>query len=603
MTARQIRLLLIVLSLAVAATRLLAAAHSSWEWDEALFGLSLHDFNVAAHHPHPPGFPLYVVLGRIARLFTSDDFHALRAVNLLAAMLVFPTTYMLSRAMRLELVPSIIAALITSFAPNVWFYGGTAFSDEPTLTLLLFGAALLLRGRESRGAYYIGCVVMAAALVMRPQNVLIVAYPWLAGSWPRWKEHKLDPIAGALIMFVIVAGFFGGAAYVTGFSQFRYAVSAHGEYVMRIDSYRNPHRDPWFRNIKEFFFDPYLAGKVSLVLGAFAAIGALRMRRPALEAIATFGPFVVFALFMLNVQAAGRYAITTMPLLGILAAEGIRVVADAIARAFAKLRNRDTSPALSTSFQFFFFAAIFSRLITWTLPALAEVREHDAPTIEACRWIRQHLDPKSTTLYIHSSMDPWAEYLLRDYKGIPVDDGFTGASLADVSRSWMIAEGATNAADGVNFLRPRGHLFNISRKRYFEVSVRPLSSSVTFGDGWYDEESDPGLVWRWMGARSTTLLAPLPGKGELALRFHVPLDIEPRKPVATVSMNGKVIDRFVCDGVVDKRWVVPSNAATPNVLTMELDLAVNPQATGHGADPRDLGLQLLRYSWRSADEP
>src|SRR5258705_3393752 len=169
---RHTRILLITIGDAVALTRLLAVSHSLWEWDEALFCLGVRDFNVAAHHRHPPGFPLYILLGKLFRFFTSDEFHALRAINVFSAMLVFPATYMLARELKLEVMPSISAALLTSFAPNVWFYGGTAFSDVPTLTMLLFGAALLLRGRTSRGAYYAGCIVMAAACVMRPQNLL-----------------------------------------------------------------------------------------------------------------------------------------------------------------------------------------------------------------------------------------------------------------------------------------------------------------------------------------------------------------------------------------------------------------------------------------------
>ena len=589
----------------------MAAAHSLWEWDETLFCLALRDFNVAAHHPHPPGFPLYVALGKLLRFVVADDFRALRAINLLSAMLVFPATYMLAREMKQEVLPSISAALLTSFAPNVWFYGGTAFSDEPTLTLLLFGGALLLRGRTSRGAFFAGCVVMAAACVMRPQNVLVGAYPFLAGAWPRWKERKLDPILGAALMFVIIAAFFGAAAYITGFDAYRSAVRMHGQYVMSVDAYKNPSRPAWFRNWREFIGDPYAAGKISSIIGTFAALGALRFRRPVREALAMFAPFVVFSLFMLNVEAAGRYAMTAIPLLMMCGAEGVRVVGDAIGRAGAWARGlagnatsrpRALVPA-SPIIQIIAIALIITRLIRWTLPALAEVRRHDAPTVEASRWIHRHLDRRKTTLYIHGSMGPWAEYLLHDYKQVPVEDNFSGVSLADVSNAWLVTEGVTGVADGVNFVRPRGHLFNISRKRYFEVSVRPLTSDVGFRDGWYDEESDGVHVWRWMGQRSTTLLAPLRGHGELALKFQVPLDAEPRKPVATITINGKVIDRFACDAVTEKCWVVPSSSGAANVLVIELDEFVNPFAQNLGGDARDLGLQLHAYSWRAVEGP
>src|SRR5437763_15969338 len=89
MTRREWQLV-ILLTIAVALTRLLAISHSMWDWDETLFCIALHQFDVAEHHPHPPGFPLYVGLGRLMRLLIHDDFRALRAIGILSALGLFP---------------------------------------------------------------------------------------------------------------------------------------------------------------------------------------------------------------------------------------------------------------------------------------------------------------------------------------------------------------------------------------------------------------------------------------------------------------------------------------------------------------------------------
>jgi len=592
LSARQTRLLFVTLALAVALTRLLAAAHSLWEWDETLFCLSLHDFNVAAHHPHPPGFPLYVVLGRFFRLFVHDDFRALRAINLLCSMTIFPGVYFVARELRMEAVPAMIAALLTCFAPNIWFYGGTAFSDIPALAMLLFGIALLLRGRRSRAAYFAGCVLMAAACVMRPQNVLLGIYPWLAASWPRWKERKLDPIFGAAILVLVVGGFFFGAALMTGFDAYRTAVKMHGEYVMKVDSYMNPERPVWYRTYWAMLLDPYEAGRISGIIAAIALAGLLRFRRPVREALVIFGPFVLFSMFMLNTEAGGRYATTSMALLMICCAEGLRWIAAAVER---------RSAIAAIALQCLVCALIVTRLIRWSASALREVRVHDAPVIEAERWIHRHLDRATTTLYVHGSMGPWAEYLLKDYRQVAVVDNFSPLSLGDVSHCWLISEGVTNAKDGLNFTRPRGHLWSISRKRYFDVFVRPLSSSVAFADGWYGQEGDPASAWRWMGRHSTLYVPAIGGNGELSMKFNVPLDSEPRKPVITIMFNGVMIERFSADAAMEKRWVVPSRNGVRNEVTIDVDEVVNPSALHKGGDARDLGLQLLTLSWRPAE--
>ena len=49
-----------IVTLLTAVTRWLALSRSPWDWDEALFMLGLRHFSVPSHHPHPPGFPLFI---------------------------------------------------------------------------------------------------------------------------------------------------------------------------------------------------------------------------------------------------------------------------------------------------------------------------------------------------------------------------------------------------------------------------------------------------------------------------------------------------------------------------------------------------------------
>src|SRR5438046_4063556 len=88
------------IALVCAATRFLAMARSLWDWDEALFCLGIRSYDITVHHPHPPGFPVYIALGRIVRMVIPNDFRALQAVNLIAGMLVFPAIFFLARELR-----------------------------------------------------------------------------------------------------------------------------------------------------------------------------------------------------------------------------------------------------------------------------------------------------------------------------------------------------------------------------------------------------------------------------------------------------------------------------------------------------------------------
>src|SRR3954449_12937059 len=84
----------------VALSRLYAISHSMWDWDEALFASALHHYDVSQHHPHPPGFPLFFALAKVARIFIHDDFRALRAISVAASLFIFPAIFALARSLR-----------------------------------------------------------------------------------------------------------------------------------------------------------------------------------------------------------------------------------------------------------------------------------------------------------------------------------------------------------------------------------------------------------------------------------------------------------------------------------------------------------------------
>jgi len=81
----------------VALTRVWARSRSLWDWDEALFSIAVGNYDVVLHHPHPPGFPLYIALAKFIRFFVHSDFQALQAITTIAAVTLFPLLFWLAR--------------------------------------------------------------------------------------------------------------------------------------------------------------------------------------------------------------------------------------------------------------------------------------------------------------------------------------------------------------------------------------------------------------------------------------------------------------------------------------------------------------------------
>jgi len=555
------RAFLIAVTILTAVTRWLALAKSPWDWDEMLFILAMRRYDVALHHPHPPGFPLWIFFAHLVHALGVDEFHALQCLAFLASVAVVPAMFFLCRALGLRFGTSLSAAAILAFFPNVWFFGGTALSDVPSMTLVVIALALLFDNR-----YIPGVVVLAVAAGIRPQNLLIGAIPLLLASA---RQRRRDVAMAALILAAIVGVSYGVAIEKTGWTAYRETVAAHGDYIAKIDSFRSPLRPPLRRVFLDFFVRPYRMPAINIAVALFAAVslvaGLVKRRRHVLLMLAAFGPFCLFAWLMLDRFSASRFSIGYAPLIALLAADGIALVA-----------RKDA-----------FAAILVAAMIVWTWPALRVVHTTIAPPVQAIDWIRAHVD-RRMPLDVHRGMIPYAQALLadRDVREVlspsaPWTSGPTPLFLRE-------------DPGAINFTRQRGHLWWLTRQRYFVVSVTPVTQRAVLRGGWYDEEGSDGARWRWMGARSVTELPPAP-RAHLLLSLYVPRDLV-GSPNIEVRLNGATIARVQATTPnIDIERDVDARGDAANELVIETDRAVKPPN-----DPRVLGLRLNALEWSLA---
>ena len=538
--SRRERVTVWLIAIAVAITRWPALSRTLWDWDEALFALALRAFDIRFYHPHPPGFPLFIGLAKL--IPHHDAFHALQAITFVASLFVFPAAFFLARTLRAGTFVAIAAGLLLAFFPNVWFYGGTALSDVPSMVLSLVACALLLRGRVIAGA-----IVLGVAAGIRPQNLLIALVPFSIAFLLR----RRAAIAGAIIVAVIVVASYGVvAAESGGWAGFRETLEIHERYIRETDSFLSPIRPSLLRVADDFFVRPYRAPVVNVLVVLFVLVALWRRKPHALAAIAIFGPFCLFAWLYLDFHSASRFSIAYMPLFAILAAEGI----DAARKA-----------------RVFVLAAVVAAMIVWTWPALRFVHRTASPPVAAIEWIRANVAPANSVIFVDERLGAHAELLLETYKRPPA----TPAPIAvmhERARVFLLQEGP----GAVHFQRDRTVLARLARPRYFEASVTPLPR-VAFAEGWFFEEGPAQSPWRWMGRRSRLILPA--SQSSLTLRLAVPGDA-----IIHVYLDGRLLERIDAKrGTIERTWPV---GAERN-LTIETNAIV--RAPG---DPRELGLRL-----------
>ena len=190
------------------ASRLLCLPRGPWEQDEALLASGVLDFDPARHMPLPPGFPLWVALGRLVRLLgVSDPLVALQVASALLSVvaawaLIGAGESLLGRPM------AVAAALAASFIPGVWFHAARAFSETPSAAFTVVALAVWLR-RGSEG-FGLGVVAMTCAALVRPPLAPFHVAAVLLASWGVRRQPRR--LAVAALLALSLAGLVLGVA-------------------------------------------------------------------------------------------------------------------------------------------------------------------------------------------------------------------------------------------------------------------------------------------------------------------------------------------------------------------------------------------------------
>ena len=455
-----------VTTLVVALTRLAAISASMWDWDEALFCAALRDYDVVQHRPHPPGYPLFIALGHITRLVATSDFRALQALNVIASMTLFPLVYLIARELRFSFRTAYFGALLFVFFPNVWFYGGTAYSETAALAVAFAGIFFLLRGRVS------GAFVLALAAAIRPQLVLLGLIPLFRGGQtpssvlaPRGQARRLSstemrkrPFLMFGIFLLVTIGAYAGAAVasesVDGYIR---ALRNQETYFRTVDSFMNPERESLGTLANRFLFEAIPGAGRATAVAVFAIIGlisALAGRRwNVLMLLAIFLPHAIVSWLLFDQGAVARYTVPHVAMHAILAAEGIGVVA---------LLFRRHAVYVQT----ILVLALIGTLVIWTVPALRVVMTSDAPSVAAMKLIRDTVPPDQRVYAFHGFV-PFTNYYLTGRDIVHV------RSASEVPADAVyVTEGLLSGSNVQTFERERNPLTRIARRRYFTVSVR-----------------------------------------------------------------------------------------------------------------------------------
>jgi hypothetical protein len=150
-----------------------------YSWDSVQCALALEKYDVTVHQPHPPGFFLYVMLGRLFNLFIEDANMTFVLISILFSSLAVVSIYYLGRELFNEKI-GLVAAAIAVTSPSMWFHGEVAFIyivDSFFTTLIAFLCWKTYKGEHKY--IWFSAIALGIAGGMRIYTLIFLLPLWL----------------------------------------------------------------------------------------------------------------------------------------------------------------------------------------------------------------------------------------------------------------------------------------------------------------------------------------------------------------------------------------------------------------------------------------
>ncbi len=367
------RNILAALALIFAVAHLPFLAPSLEDIDSVNFALGVRDFDVATHRPHPPGYPVYIALGKVAAAITGAgvdapastiEARALAMLSLLAGVVAIVFMYGLfaclgdgeadaDRAPWHSLdITAVGAVAIAASCPLFWYLAVRPMSDLPGLAFALAAQACLLlalwRQRPtpdgdrrlapaamsaSGRMIVLGAFLAAITIGMRSQTVWLTVPLLVLVLFDRIGRGVAGAMIGAGTMFT-AGGLAWGIPLLVASGGLSASLAALGTQAGEdftsgemLYTSRSP-RAAAFALVRTFAhpWDSTVLAVVVLVLAALGLVClAIRNRRALAAVIAMAGPYLIFHLLFQDTSFV-RYALPLVPVVAFLAAQGVALV-------------------------------------------------------------------------------------------------------------------------------------------------------------------------------------------------------------------------------------------------------------------------------------
>jgi hypothetical protein len=476
-------------------------AHLFWlapsleDIDSINFALGLRHFDVASHQPHPPGYPVYIALGRASLAVIRAAAPSLDAARSEAMALAIWSALgggvallavwsLFAEVGRYRTRPSpffkvggisFSATALVAASPLFWMAGLRPLSDMPGLALAMVGQAFALRGAYDRRALVIAAAVAGLAAGVRVQTACLTVPLLVFAVWnqraagPRWLfSRPLAAFAIAVLAWAVPLLALSGG--LEGY--LRALRSQAGEDFAWVGMlWTNPTPRRLVFALWDTFALPWDSVALATAVGVVAVVGlivSLVNDRRAFTIVAlAFVPYVAFHL-LLQETISVRYALPTIPMVAWLVVRGAAVVGRAAPVAAGSFIVVSLAIAVPP-------AVAYAKEAHPAFRAIAAMRARTATTAPAA--VYSHFSLRRPLLAAAPSGSPVVEPR-RSYEWLGLADYWRRGGTTPV---WFLAD---SLRTDLALIDPRSRS-NVTRFRWNVADRSTLSGTRPTGVDWY----------------------------------------------------------------------------------------------------------------------
>jgi len=373
-----------------------------YDQDAVQFALALEKYDVYLHQPHPPGYFVYVMVGKLINLFFHDANSSFLLLSLIGSGLTVVAVYYLG-ILIFDRETGLWAAAFALTSPLFWYYGELplTYAVAPFFNTWIAILCWNLLHKQSRWLY-VSSVVLGITGGIR-QDVLIFLLPlWLFCICRfHWKQ-------------VLIAGFILGLAVASWFFPMLAMTGGPERYFAAVREYWLFHTSTfavWNAGIRSrgYFLSALLGntsygigiGAIILLFGLYALIRSGGWRLTSTKKILFFGlwlaPGFLFHIFIfMNPDQAG-YSVFFLPALFVLLEPSVKYVLAEISRVRGRPCGATPRIYRMTALIVIAVNALFF-LLSDSVVSAKGIREHDRNLAAILGGIERNFPPDKTVI-------------------------------------------------------------------------------------------------------------------------------------------------------------------------------------------------------------